>query len=67
MADETTDPERSPGAWLARPGVQRACGHCGEWFVPPVPSAKYCTTVCRANAGLARRADRKRPTPPREG
>ena len=63
MTDRTgrTDPERHPGAWLARPAARRACAHCGEQFVPPVPSAKYCTTMCRTAAGLARRAERKRP------
>ena len=53
------DPERSPRVWTTRPGLQRACGLCGEQFVLPWASAKYCSLVCRGKAEEARR-QRKR-------
>ena len=62
---DPTDPERSPRAWTTRPGVQRACGLCGEQFALPWASAKYCSPACRGKAEEARRHRRTRPTPPK--
>ena len=72
------DPERSPRAWTARPGVQRACARCGEQFALPWTSAKYCSPACRAQVTAERWAERRSGTthdgpskvdisPPREG
>ncbi len=60
---DRTDPERSPATWLKRPrpGAQRACARCGETFVPPWPSTKYCSPACREVVEAARRARRKAP------
>ena len=52
---DPTGPERSPRAWTTRPGVQRACGLCGEQFALPWASAKYCSPACRGQADEARR------------
>ncbi len=64
---DRTDPERSPGAWLNRPGpgVQRACARCGESFVLPTPAARYCSALCRAKANEGRRHRRKPSEPPK--
>ena len=54
---DRTDPERHPGAWLRRPGpdVRRTCSRCGEPFVLPVPSARYCSPACREEVEAERR------------
>ena len=62
---DRTDPERQPRAWLARPAVRRPCARCGELFVLPVPSSRYCSSTCREQVAEARRQRRKRP--PKEG
>ena len=55
IVTDRTDPERSPGTWLHRPKSARPCARCGEAFVLPVPSARYCSASCREQAEAQRR------------
>ena len=38
----------------------RACARCGRPFLSHVPTAKFCTMVCRRKADKERQAERKR-------
>ena len=42
----------------------RRCEHCGQFFRPWTPAAKYCTSLCRMAASKARH---KPPAPPKDG
>ena len=40
----------------------RPCAHCGRPFLSHVPTAKFCTMVCRRKADRERQTERKRST-----
>ena len=50
--------ERNAGGWYVgpgRPGVDRACDHCGRVYQARRSSSRFCSSMCRAGAWHAAR------------
>ena len=58
MSDEAVQPSAEG---------MRPCARCDRPFLSHVPTAKFCTMVCRRKSDAERQAARKRPAPSKEG